>query len=178
MRASWSRTFLAGAGTISYSNISLNVWQKSKSSRRSRGRCRVAQGGGQHGAGWHGGFFNNISGFISFIFLNTTECHSAIDKRWVRYKADHHSSAYDTLNWDNFIFKYILECLAKIKIVPEWRGAMRGGTAGGGVWYSGGGAGWQGRGCISECEVHLFGWGGGGGEAVCRRVGNSKLPVV
>jgi len=30
---------------------------------------------------------------------------------------------------------------------------------------AGGGAGWHGGvagGCISECEVHLFGWGGGG----------------
>ena len=36
----------------------------------------------------------------------------------------------------------------------------RPGAAGGGAGWHGGGR--RGGGCISECEVHLFGWGEGG----------------
>jgi len=91
-------------------------------------------------------------------------------KRCVRYKADHHLSAYDTLKWDNFIFEYLLECLAKIKIVPARRGAVRGGTAGVGV---AGGA------FLNVRFICLGGVRGGGGTGyLCQRVGNFKLPVV
>ena len=57
-------------------------------------------------------------------------------------------------------------------------------AAGGGVGWHGGVAG----GCISECEVHLFGWGGGGSRYAgeleilnyrkSRRVKNFQLPGI